>query len=78
MDVPSTRNDASVLLGGSCCTTSSDKNKSGVQNNPLTHQQGSGATIDAKTAGANVDEKLSKRLSKTFNGLFGSKKEEVN
>ncbi|KKP03731.1 copper amine oxidase [Trichoderma harzianum] len=78
MDVPSTRNDASVLLGGSCCTTSSDKNKSGVQNNPLTHQQGSAATIDAKAAGANVDEKLSKRLSKTFNGLFGSKKEEVN
>lgn len=51
-----------------------------AQNNPVTHLQGSGAAIPAKDAGANVDEKLGKRLSKTFNGIFGSKKEvkEVN
>ncbi|EHK18968.1 uncharacterized protein TRIVIDRAFT_80736 [Trichoderma virens Gv29-8] len=77
IDVPSTRNNASVLLGGSCCTTSGDKNNCTVQNDPATHLQGGGPSIDAKEAGANVDEKLSKRLSKTFNGLFG-KKEEVN
>jgi primary-amine oxidase len=75
MDVPSTRNDTSVLLGGSCCTTSGDRNKAAVQNDPVTHLQGSGAAVSAKEAGANVDEKLGKRLSKTFTGLFGSKKE---
>ncbi|KAL7800127.1 copper amine oxidase [Trichoderma ceciliae] len=76
LDVPSTRNDASVLLGGSCCTTSGDKNKAAVQRDAAAaHLQGSGSGIDAKEAGANVDEKLGKRLSKTFNGLFGSKKD---
>jgi primary-amine oxidase len=51
-----------------------------TQSNPVTHLQGSAPGVPAKEAGANVDEKLSKRLSKTFNGIFGAKKEvkEVN
>ncbi|KAL6882917.1 copper amine oxidase [Trichoderma longibrachiatum] len=73
IDVPSNRNDASVLLGGSCCTASSDKNTSAVQQHPVTHLQGSAPSIDPKAVGANVDDKLSKRLSKTFNGLFAKK-----
>ncbi|KAK1242737.1 hypothetical protein MKX08_005549 [Trichoderma sp. CBMAI-0020] len=81
LDVPGTRNNASVLLGGSCCTSSGDKNSAAMaQSNPVAHLQGSAPGVPAKEAGANVDEKLSKRLSKTLNGLFGAKKEvkEVN
>jgi primary-amine oxidase len=44
-----------------------------VQQHPVTHLQGSAPSIDPKAVGAHVDEKLSKRLSKTFNGLFTKK-----
>lgn len=54
LDVPSTRNDASVLLGGSCCTASGDKNKAAVQKDPVAHFQGSAPGVAAKEAGANV------------------------
>ncbi|KAL7925794.1 copper amine oxidase [Trichoderma austrokoningii] len=56
LDVPGTRNNASVLLGGSCCTSSGDKNIAAMaQSNPVTHLQGSAPGVAAKEAGANVE-----------------------
>ncbi|CAM1506276.1 Fc.00g059170.m01.CDS01 [Cosmosporella sp. VM-42] len=60
LDVPSTRNEASVLVS-SCCETIEDKGDSGerkvsVQENPMSHLQGGGPDIDAEMAGANVRE----------------------
>ncbi|KAF7547660.1 hypothetical protein G7046_g8932 [Stylonectria norvegica] len=55
MDVPSTKNQASVLL--SCCENASSKEDVGglsVQENPVSHLQGGGPDVEAKTAGASV------------------------
>ncbi|EKJ76476.1 hypothetical protein NXS19_013686 [Fusarium pseudograminearum] len=56
LDVPSTRNESSVLV--SCCdkTKVSGQDKEPlVQDSPISHLQGSGNGIEARTAGAHVD-----------------------
>lgn len=70
LDVPSNRNEASVLVP--CC-----KGKS-VQEDPPSHLQGGASDIDAKNAGAKVDgeangedeSKPNRRLSRALTGLF--------
>ncbi|KAK7433211.1 hypothetical protein QQZ08_000146 [Neonectria magnoliae] len=54
LDVPSTRNRASVLL--SCCGNDDDDEKPSVQEDPGSHLQGSGPNIDARMAGAKIDD----------------------
>jgi primary-amine oxidase len=78
LDVPSTRNDTSVLV--QCCG-----NKS-AQQDPLSHLQGAGSDIAAKEAGANVegengkgegnDAKLGRRLSRALTDLLKLKTKE--
>jgi primary-amine oxidase len=78
LDVPSKRNEASVLVpccGGTNGETAAAKNgEASVQDSPLTHLQGSAPDIDAKQAGASVEngdgEKASRRLSRALTGLF--------
>ncbi|RDA95334.1 hypothetical protein CP533_3464 [Ophiocordyceps camponoti-saundersi (nom. inval.)] len=56
LNVPSTRNESSVLV--SCCDrpANGDKDRHGVvvQENALSHRQGSGRGVEAKQAGAHV------------------------
>lgn len=64
LDVPSKRNDASVLIP--CCGAKT------VQEDPLSHLQAGAPDIGAKEAGAKVDDepKSSKRLSRALSGLL--------
>ena len=64
LDVPSKRNDASVLIP--CCGTKT------VQEDPLSHLQGGAPDISAKDPGAKADDepKSSKRLSRALSGLL--------
>lgn len=87
LDVPSTRNQASVLVP---CCGSNEKAAEGmaatekvasVQDSPLSHLQGGQPDIDAQKAGAGVQNgdsngKSEKRLSKTLAGLFKMKGKE--
>ena len=58
--MPSTRNEASVLVS-SCCRADDNKEDAGaggvsVQENPASHLQGGGPDIDAEMAGASITE----------------------
>ncbi|KFA53992.1 hypothetical protein S40293_01763 [Stachybotrys chartarum IBT 40293] len=78
LDVPSTRNKASVLVpccGGDAAATNGAEQKdisASEQQNPLSHLQGTGPDIKAETAGASEadDGKAESKLSKAFTGLF--------
>ncbi|KAH8721970.1 copper amine oxidase [Ilyonectria robusta] len=54
LDVPSTKNKASVLL--SCCGNTDADKKPSVQEDPASHWQGSGPDIEMQMAGANIDD----------------------
>ncbi|KAF4983143.1 hypothetical protein FZEAL_1366 [Fusarium zealandicum] len=57
LDVPSMRNEASVLL--SCCGNADDaglEKEPLVQEDPMSHLQGGGADIEARMAGAKVED----------------------
>ncbi|PFH57768.1 hypothetical protein XA68_14595 [Ophiocordyceps unilateralis] len=57
LSMSSARNEASVLV--SCCDTVSSQNgqKAMVQENPLSHQQGSGLGVDAEAVGAHISNR---------------------
>ncbi|PHH79833.1 hypothetical protein CDD80_3694 [Ophiocordyceps camponoti-rufipedis] len=54
LNVPSTPNESSVLV--SCCdgTSNGVRKEATVQENPLSHRQGSGPGVDAEDAGAHI------------------------
>ncbi|KAF5006930.1 hypothetical protein FDECE_6719 [Fusarium decemcellulare] len=57
LDVPSTKNEASVLL--SCCGNTKDgglEKEPLVQEDPMSHLQGGGPDIEARMAGAKIDD----------------------
>ncbi|KAF4965928.1 hypothetical protein FSARC_6315 [Fusarium sarcochroum] len=57
LDVPSTKNESSVLV--SCCgndKTAGQEKEPLVQENPMSHLQGGGRDIEARMAGAHIDE----------------------
>lgn len=84
LDVPSKRNNASVLVP--CCGGSGGEKPAGdggeasVQNDPVSHLQGA-KDVDAEdlgteTRGKQEEAKLGRRLSKAFSGLMRSKGKE--
>ncbi|KJZ75220.1 hypothetical protein HIM_05414 [Hirsutella minnesotensis 3608] len=78
LDVPSKRNEASVLVP--CCGAPASaensvdtKNGGSVQADPQSHLQGSGEGADPKAGGARTPEAGERRLSRVLTGLFRSK-----
>ncbi|KAK8131901.1 hypothetical protein PG999_000074 [Apiospora kogelbergensis] len=81
LDVPSTKNDASVLVSSSapCCDGKGEKPT--AQEEPASHKQGAGPDMKPKDIGSGSSNgsgsggKDKKRLTTLLSGVFGSKKD---
>ncbi|KAI1766736.1 copper amine oxidase 1 [Hypoxylon sp. FL1150] len=91
LDVPSTKNESSVLIpccddktdsngvngthqSSTCCSSTSLRTDSTVQQNPLNHLQGTGPDVDPKDIPVSPT-KEKRRLSATLSNLFSWKKD---
>ncbi len=91
LDIPSTRNETSVLIpcfdnntsaaetnqSSTCCSSTTLRMDSTVQSNPVAHLQGTGPDINPKDipVQSNGKEKEKRRLSATLSNLFTWKKD---
>ncbi|KAK7915132.1 hypothetical protein PG985_012835 [Apiospora marii] len=74
LDVPSTKNETSVLVSGSSsCCDAKDKKATAQQEDPVSHMQGSGPDVKPKDVGSGGKEKDKKRFSSLLSGVFGKK-----
>ncbi|KAI0384394.1 copper amine oxidase 1 [Hypomontagnella monticulosa] len=90
LDIPSTRNESSVLVpccddssssgnvngtqSSTCCSSTSLRTDSTLQQNPVTHLQGTGPDVDPKDLPIGAP-KEKRRLSATLSNLFSWKKD---
>ncbi|KAK8123067.1 Primary-amine oxidase [Apiospora sp. TS-2023a] len=74
LDIPSTKNETSVLVSGSssCCDTR-DKKADTQQEDPVSHMQGSGPDVKPKDIGSGGKDKDKKRFTSILSGVFGKK-----
>lgn len=79
LDVPSTKNETSVLVSGSSCCDDKSKKATTQQEEPVSHMQGSGPDVKPKDIGSGNGNgsggKEKKRLTTLLSGVFGSKKD---
>ncbi|KAK7962889.1 uncharacterized protein PG986_003714 [Apiospora aurea] len=78
LDVPSTKNETSVLVPSSpspCCEAKEQKETTASQQeNPVSHMQGSGPDVKPKDIGSgSKDGKDKKRFTTLLSGVFGKK-----
>lgn len=74
LDVPSTKNETSVLVSGaSSCCDAKDKKATAQQEDPVSHMQGSGPDVKPKDIGSGGKDREKKRLTTLLSGVFGKK-----